>query len=341
MDFKTLQIFARVAVLQNLSQVANEMDLAAGTISKRIQALENDVSVRLLERTTRSIRLTDEGRMFLNRVDRILSEMDHARDELNENSGKPAGRLTVSVPATLQRQFIEPAMLAFARAYPQIEVRVDITDNIANLHERGYDVAIRAGTLPDSMLKAKRLASDPVILAAAPAYIAANGAPQKPSDLERHTCLIQCDQRNWSLYRSGDVETIRVSGRLVSDNGAFLHHAALDGLGILKASHFAISEDLASGALLQVLPEYELAADAAIWAVYPNHKHPLPRLRVLLDFLADYCRQKGLGKSRRQPSLQAPPQLDAGPCEEKPKAAVEPVRSKGTARNKNRDKPKN
>ena len=203
-------------------------------------------------------------------------------------------------------------MVGFIAAYPAIDVRVDITDQIANLHEQGYDAAIRTGTLPDSTLKAKRLASDRVLLVAAPRYIEDHGVPLKASDLELHACLILGDQRNWSLHRGEDVETIRVKGRLASDSGDFLHKAALEGLGILKTSQFAVADDLASGSLLQVLPDYDLASDAAIWAVYPNTKHPLPRLRVFLDYLADFCREKGLACGRRIAPAPMPPKFAKG-----------------------------
>ena len=292
MDIKDLKIYARVAAVQNLTAVAATLGVSAGTISKRIQALEDELGVRLIDRTTRSSRLTEEGRMFLERTERILAEMERAQDELSANSGQPAGRITITAPATLSRQLVTPGIVAFVAAYPGIDVRVDVSDHITNLHEQGYDVAIRFGTLPDSTLKAKRLATDRMILVAAPGYLQKKGAPGRPEDIEHHDCLALGESRNWTLRRGETQTVVRATGRLASDNGAFLQTAAIQGAGILRTSEIAVLDELARGRLVRVLPEHDLAGDAAIWAVYPNAKHAMPRLRVLLDHLSAFCRER-------------------------------------------------
>lgn len=292
MDLRDLRIFSRVAALQNLTAVATALGTTAGTVSKRIQALEESLGVRLLDRTTRSVRLTEEGRMFLARVERIVAELDIAQDELSANSGQPTGRLSISAPACLARSLVYPAIKIFSSAYPGVEIHAGITDRITNLHEGGYDAAIRTGALPDSTLKAKRLAPDCIILAASPAYLQEHGIPRRPMDLATHECLTGADCRSWQFFRSDEMmESVPVSGRLSSDNGAFLHMAALDGSGILRASAAALREDVASARLVRVLPDYQLAQNAAIWAVYPNAKHEMPRLRAFLDHLGNYCRE--------------------------------------------------
>ncbi len=299
MNIKDLRIFARVAAVHNLSAVATELGVSAGTVSKRIQSLEEEIGVRLIDRTTRSSRLTEEGRMYLQRVERILLEVEHAQDEISANTCAPAGRLKISAPASLSRQIVLPALVGFIEAYPAIDVCVDITDRIANLHDEGYDAAIRAGTLADSTLKAKRLAGDRTILVAAPSYIERHGAPQRPADLAKHHGLIHGDLRSWMLYRGGEEAEGRINGRLGSDSGDFLHMAALQGTGLLRTSEIAVMEDLAAGRLIRVMPEYELASESAIWAVYANAKHAMPRLRVFLDHLAEFCRDR-LNPAARQ-----------------------------------------
>lgn len=293
MDIKDLRIFARVSAVQNLSAVAVELGCSAGTISKRMQSLEEEVGVRLIDRTTRSSRLTEEGRMFLQRVERILTEMDHAQDEIKSTASAPAGRLKISAPAILARQLVLPAMISFTETFPGVDVCVDITDRIVNLHDEGYDAAIRAGELPDSTLKAKRLASDRTILVAAPGYIEKHGAPQRPADIAKHHALAHGDMRVWTFLRTGGgEEEVRINGRLGSDNGELLLQAALQGAGLLRASEIAVLEDIASGRLIRLMPEYELAEEAAVWVVYPNAKLPMPRLRALLDHLAEFCRER-------------------------------------------------
>lgn len=298
MDIKDLRIFSRVAAAPNLSSVATALGISAGTVSKRIQALEDDLGVRLIDRTTRSSRLTVEGRMFLERAERILGEVDQARDEITQNASRPSGRITITAPASLARNLVTPAILSFSDAFPDVEVRVDLSDHVANLHEQGYDAAIRFGTLPDSTLKAKRLANDRIILVAAPAYLHRRGTPASPADLESHDCLIHGEQRNWTLIRGPSRTAVRVGGRIVSDNGAFLQSATVQGAGLMRTSEIAVLDDLAAGRLVRVLSSFELATEAAIWAVYPNVKHSMPRLRALLDHLAGYCREH-LGQSLR------------------------------------------
>ncbi len=292
MDIKDLTIFARVAAVQNLSSVAAALGVSAGTVSKRIQALEDELGVRLIDRTTRSSRLTEEGRMFLERTERILAEMDLAKGELSANSTQPAGSITIAAPAILSRQIVTPAILSFVTAFPGIEVHVDVSDHVVNLHEQGYDVAIRFGTLPDSTLKAKRLASDRIILVAAPGYIERAGSPQRAADIENHACLIHGEQRNWTLIRGEARINVRAAGRLFSDNGAFLQMAADQGAGLLRTSEIAVLDELTQGRLIRVLPEFELGTEAAIWALYPNTKHAMPRLRAFIDHLSAFCRER-------------------------------------------------
>jgi DNA-binding transcriptional LysR family regulator len=310
MDIQDLQIFARVAAVQNLSAVGVELGLTPGTISKRLQALEDHLRVRLFDRTTRSIRITDEGRTFLNHVKRVLSELEHARAAIGLSVERPQGRLKVSAPASLGRRFVAPAICSFMRAYPEIEVQIDLSDRIVNLQEEGYDVAVRTGALPDSTLIAKRLAPDRQVIVAAPAYIAGHGNPAAPADIAGHDCLVLGDTATWTFAGGGAEHAVKAQGRLRSNNGELLRHAALDGLGLFRTSEFRVRDDIADGGLVQVLPDWEVTANSAIWAVYPSNKHVLPKLRVLLDHLADWFRDhRGslAGESRPQAAVAIPP----------------------------------
>lgn len=286
MDLQDLRVFARVAAVQNLSSVGTELGLTPGTISKRIQALESELRVRLFDRTTRSIRITEEGAKFLAHVERILVDIENARACVGDNATRPTGRLKISAPTGLGQLLLAPAISAFMLDYPDIEIHVDLTDRVVNLQEEGYDVAIRTGVLSDSVLIAKRLADDHQVVVGAPSYFALHGTPQTPSDLAGHNCFVLGDDWQWSLARRNQDFTVRVNGRLRSNNSEMLRHAALDGLGLFQASELRIREDLAAGRLVRVLADYELLAKSAVWAVYPRPKHVLPRLRVLLDFLA-------------------------------------------------------
>jgi DNA-binding transcriptional LysR family regulator len=291
LDIQDFRIFARVAAVQNLSQVGTELGLTPGTISKRLQALEDELGVRLFDRTTRSIRITDEGTSFLAHVEKILYELESARAVVGNCVTRPKGRLKVAAPASLARRLLAPAICQFVRQHPEVEMQVDLSDRNVNLQEDGYDVAIRVGLPPDSSMIAKRLAADPQVLVAAPAYIEEHGAPKQPEDLTKHSCLVLGETTQWPLTRDGREIAVRVAGRLKSNSIEFLLRAAAEGEGIALVPEATVADDLAAGRLVRVLPRCEVNASAAIWAVYPTNKHVLPKLRVLLDFLGDWFRE--------------------------------------------------
>jgi len=290
MDIQDMRIFARVAAVQNLSAVGTELGLTPGTISKRIQALEDELSARLFDRTTRSIRITEEGAAFLAHVERILAEIEAARASIDDKVSKPKGRLKIAAPACLGRRYVAPALCQFVREFPEIDVHVDLRDRQVNLQEDGYDVAIRTGALADSSLIAKRLAPDRYLVAASPAYLTRHGRPLRPEDLGRHDCLVLGDGRQWSFSKDGVDTAVRVNGPLRANNGELLCHAAIEGVGLVRASELEVLSELRSGKLVEVLADFEVASNAAVWALYPSTKHVLPRMRVLLDFLAAWFR---------------------------------------------------
>ena len=318
MDIQDLRIFARVAALQNLSAVGTELALTPGTISKRIQALEEELSVRLFDRTTRSIRITEEGATFLTHAQRILDELDKARASVADNVSKPKGKLKISAPASFAEHFVSPAICGFTRQYPEIDIQVDLTDRLVNLQEEGYDVAIRSGVLLDSSLIAKRLISDREIIVVSPIYLAARGAPSSIEQLAQHDCLVMRDAWSWALMNGDASSTVRINCRLRSNNSDLLRRAALDGLGLLRISEIRARSDLDQGRLVRVLPEWEGSGDAGIWAVYPGPKHVLPKLRVLLDFLGDWFRTTmseapvAIGTASKSNAKSLGPRLHAG-----------------------------
>ena len=297
MDIQDLLIFSRVSALQNLSAVGTELGLTPGTISKRIQALEEALAVRLFERTTRSIRITEEGTRFLGYVERVLNELDQARSSMAASSGKPVGKIKISAPQVLGRLYVAPAIPAFLETYTDIEVQLDITDRQVNLHEEGYDIAIRSGALNDSTLIAKRLAPDKIVVAASPAYLAANGTPQVPADLSEHKCLALGDTWSWSFGSGADETAIRIATRLRSDSSEVLRIAAIAGLGLIRSTELIIADELASGQLVSVLANSIDNSATGVYALYVSGRHILPRQRVFLDHMAEHFRTQ-----RRTPS---------------------------------------
>ena len=311
MDIQDLRIFARVAAVQNLSSVGTELGLTPGTISKRIQALEDELRVRLFDRTTRSIRITEEGTTFLAHVERILLELETAQASVGDNLARPRGTLKISAPASFGRLYVAPAISDFMRTFPDIDIHIDLSDRVVNLQEEGYDVAIRTGVLRDSALIAKRLAPDRQVVVASPLYLEAHGNPRTPADLVKHKCFVLGNNWQWLFARGNNEFTVRVGGRLKSNNGVVLRYAAVSGHGLYQTSELLVREELRSGELVRVLPDYEVVANSAVWAVYPSPKHVLPKLRVLLDFLGGWFRD-ACGQPVEPPKLVTPSALSRG-----------------------------
>lgn len=290
MDVQDMRIFARVAALQNLSAVGSELGLTPGTISKRLQALEDDLGAKLFERNTRSIRITEEGQKLLEYVERILIDIEGARSVVGASAELPRGTLRIVTAMNLGGSCIVPAICAFMEENKEVDILVDVTERPVNLHENGYDVAICTGLPHNPGLKRKILAADPQALVASPAYLKARGTPSTPDSLAEHSCLVLGENSQWEFMRKDVKYSLRVAGRLKSDSTEALLYAARSGLGIAKVSRSRVAQDLKHGYLHSVLDAFEASHDTAICAVYPGSKHMLPKLRVFLDFLGEWFR---------------------------------------------------
>ncbi len=296
MDLQDLMIFVRVAAIQNLSAVGTELGLTPGTISKRIQSLEEELEVRLFDRTTRSIRITEEGQRFLGHAERVLQEIDQARAAVSHSADNPVGKLKIAAPELLGRRMVTPAVLSFSRAFSGIDIQLDLTDRTVNLHEEGYDVAIHAGTLADSALIAKKLASDRTLVVAAPDYLEKHGTPASPDELQRHSCLALSDIWAWTLpnARTAVDEAARLNVSFRSNSSEVLRRAALNGFGLMQTTALQVSRELKTGALVPVFGNGAKSDDAGIYALYLNGRQVLPRLRMFIDHLSDYFRDQRL-----------------------------------------------
>ena len=293
MDIQDLRIFTRVAAVQNLSAVGIEFTLTPGTISKRLQSLEDELGVRLFVRSTRSIRITEEGQTFLGHAEKMLAEFDAAKASVDGSMAEPRGTIKLCAPAFLGGHSTASALNVFLRSYPEIDVHAEIGDRSACVLDDGFDIAIRTGVLPDSSLIAKRLADDPLVIAAAPDYLKFRGTPKSPQDLESHSCLVHADVGHWPFKKKSADRSIRVGGRLRSNDIGLLYRMALDGHGLVRVSAAQINEDVKAGLLVPVLTDFDTTGKSAIWATFPKTRHMLPRLRVLIDFLADWLKQPG------------------------------------------------
>ncbi len=289
MDVQDMRIFSRVAAVQNLSAVGTELGLTPGTISKRLQALEDDLGAKLFDRNTRSIRITEEGQKLLGYVERILIEIEGARAAIGAHVQQPRGNLRIAAPVYLGDAGIAAAICNFMELHKDIGIHIDLTERVVNLQEDGYDVVIRSGMLPSPGVMRKTLAPDPQIIVASPAYLESTGVPTTPEDLIGHSCLILGESTQWDFIRKGEKRSVRVAGRLKSDNSEVLIHAASSGLGILRASRARVENKIKNKFLREILIPYEVSVDSTLCAFYPSSKLMLPKLRVFLDFLGEWC----------------------------------------------------
>jgi DNA-binding transcriptional LysR family regulator len=283
-----IEAFAAVAEQDGFAAAARALGRDASVISRRLDALEARLGVRLLSRTTRRVALTETGATYLRRVQAILAEMSAADIEAAEGSAEPRGLLRLAMPARFARLWIAPWLPDFVRKHPHVNIELHHGDRYVDLVSEGFDAAIRLGELQDSSLLVRRLAGYETILCASPAYIAAYGAPDKPQDLQHHACLgLSVPQvwPDWRLRRGDEKVTARVSGPIVSDDSGTLKVAGVNGAGIMAAAEWSISQDLASGRLVRVLPEWLYDWSSAVHIVMPPGRFVPAKTRAFIDRL--------------------------------------------------------
>lgn len=257
-------------------------------VSRRLAALEARLGVRLVNRTTRSLHLTDEGASYYESCARVLAEIEQANASVSAGRQEPKGTLRVALPAAFGNQYVAPLVPQFAALYPAVQLALSLSDRSVNLVEDGFDLAIRIAALADSSLAARKLAPNRRVVCASPEYLRRHGTPSAPAELAQHNCLLASDFGATWDYKdaSGKLGSVRVSGRYVCDNWEVLREWALAGLGIALKSTWDVRRHLSSGSLVSLLPGYSFDSDVAIYAVYPHRRHLPAKTRAFIDFLA-------------------------------------------------------
>ena len=279
--------FAAVADARSFTQAARRLGVSGAQVSKLVARLEDRLGARLLNRTTRDVSLTDTGRAYLERARDLLAEFDALESSVREQDG-PRGLLRVSAPVAFGAKQLDPAVLDFAEAYPDVSLEVLYTDRFVNLVDEGFDVGVRVGRLADSSLIARRLAPVQMILCASPAYLQRHGAPETPAELAGHEAIIDLNVQEpevWTFGQGGQCTEIRVRGRLRFASGEACLAAAERGLGVARTPDFVAAERLRAGVLTPLLCGYE-PETIRIHAVYPQGRHLAPKVRAFVDFLA-------------------------------------------------------
>ena len=285
--FTQMATFVEVVSRGSLSAAARAEGIAPAMIGRRLDALEARLGVKLLQRTTRRLVLTDEGAAFLEDCQRILGEVGDAEAAISERSMRASGHLTVSAPAGFGRQHVAPLLPSFLAEHRDVTLDLNLSDRVIDLVAEGVDVAIRIASLDDSNLVGVKLADNRRVVVASPAYLKRHGRPRRPADLARHNCLpisSEGSQRGWTFMDEGRQVTLKVSGNMVCNDGAVLHAWALAGKGLAWRSMWEVGEQIASGELCTVLDEFA-APGNDIHAVFAQRRHLPLRIRAFVDFL--------------------------------------------------------
>ncbi len=304
----SMTVFVRVAELGSFTGAADELEISATMVGKHVKALEARLGARLIHRTTRRQQLTDVGRHYFDRCKAILEEAAAAEASVDALRGVPRGLLRITASVTYGARKIAPALADFLRQHPDVQAELVLNDRTVDLIEEGFDAAIRIGRLDDSGLIARPLAPYRMMICASPAYLAAHPAPRRPQDLERHVCLAYWSvQGRWKLTdRDGREHPVRVESRLRTNNGDALRQAALAGFGIVMQPQVLLEDDVRSGRLVPLLPNYRLPS-APVHLVYLPDRRPTPKLQRFIDFvLARFEKPEPLPSAPRAAGKRAP-----------------------------------
>lgn len=282
--------FVRTAETLSFVAAGRSLGISASAVGKSVAKLEQHLGVRLFQRTTRRIALTEEGALFYGRCSRVLDDLRDAEAMLSHVARAPRGKLRVSLP-TIGYRFLLPILPEFRRAYPEVELDIDFNDRIVDVIEEGLDAVIRSGELTDSSLMSRRIGPFRFMLCAAPAYLERRSVPQVPKDLEKHDCLrfrfpTTAELQDWSLTDAGTANPFRLPAALTCNNMEALRAAAISGLGIAYMPDFLAQDAIASGALRTVLDEY-LVDPGQFSILWPSSRHLSPKLRVFVDFVCE------------------------------------------------------
>jgi DNA-binding transcriptional LysR family regulator len=285
--------FVKVVDSGGFSAAARALNMSASAVTTHIQAIEDRLGVRLLNRTTRHISTTEAGQVFYESCVHILAEVDNAERAAQELQSKPRGTLRLNVDVAIPR-LIAPVVAQFTMLHPDVSIVITMTGRVADLVEEGFDLAIRVIPVPDSSLIIRRLAHFSFVACGAPEYFARRGIPEQPTDLANHNCMIYSDspwRKEWEFIApdGGDL-LVPISGNLQANSSDALRFGALHGQGLMYAPRFLVADDLKSGRLVPILTKFR-TGELTIDAIYPHRRHLPAKVSSFMDLLFKHFRE--------------------------------------------------
>ncbi|MGH8812386.1 MAG: LysR family transcriptional regulator [Advenella sp.] len=288
-NLNALRVFVCVVEARSFSGAAKRLGLTSSAISKAVTRLEKELDVRLLQRTTRSVGLTDDGKSFFEHCRQILIDIEHAENMLSKSTSTVYGRLRLHLPVGFGRRVIMPALPAFLDQHPNLILNVELSDRNVDMAYEGIDAAVYIGEPADARIIARKLCNLRFVACASPDYLARHGEPKTPDDLDHHHCLAYVllhsgRYREWQFQKDGKIFSKTVSGRLNVNNAETLLEAAVSGLGIAMISNFTAADAIRAGKLCRILTDYA-PIGPQVSVVYLPSRNLSPKVRAFVDFL--------------------------------------------------------
>lgn len=298
-NFSDVVAFVRVVEARSFVAAAQTLGMSPSAISKAVSRLEERLGARLLNRTTRSLSLTDLGTSYYDRCRDALGQLDHAESEVAESRGVPRGRLRIDVPIALGRRLIVPALPRFIEQHPELTVQMSMNDRVVDLVQEGIDAALRVGSLSDSSLIARRVGSFRGVTCASPEFIQRIGAPQTPQQLQGEHCIAMFklgnnQRREWLFRKHGTAHSVAPLAPLSFSDPESAVAAAVSGAGFVRTLDFTVEAQIAAGLLQPVLEDWNEGAVWPVSVVYPQHRQPTAKIKAFIEFVSGLLPQTAL-----------------------------------------------
>ena len=286
-----LREFVAVVDEGGFTAAADVLDVSISFVSREDKRLEERLNTRLLHRTTRTVRLTDMGRIYYQRAREIHDRIEALESDMADLQELPKGTIRITAAGIYAERYVAPALAEFMIKYPEVSIELDTRMDVVDMLEEGFDLAVRMhGALPDSSLVARKVTRRRVMVCASPAYLARRGRPGTPDELTSHNCL-KLPRMPWRFSYPDEIRTVKVRGNWKCDNGRSLVTAAVRGIGLVRLTDYYLDDELRRGEIEVVLEQYEVK-DAFTWIVYPERKHLPIRVRFLIDFLTERLKRE-------------------------------------------------
>jgi DNA-binding transcriptional LysR family regulator len=285
-----MEVFVEVVNAGSISAAARKLQLTPSAVSKLLSRIEEDLGVRLIDRSTKSLKLTPEGELYYHRSVRIISDIEETIQEVSEGRSLPRGRLRINCSVPIGVRHIQPLIPEYLQRYPEMNIDLSLTDTLVDLLEERVDVAIRIGPIQDSSLKARKLCDSRRVIAASPEYLRRCGIPLLPADLSQHNCLnfnMRPLLNEWPFVQDGAPVSVPIRGSISANNGESLRQFILSGAGIARLAWFQIGHDIVERRLVPLLEPFHPNDQQGVYAIFFGHKYTSARVRTFIDFLAE------------------------------------------------------